>query len=186
VKFFCSSCQMASNIYLKFTQRKDLVPLFWSSQILCHASESRTVPLIEKEMMKDPHLFYFWRCITYIDTTIITKLYNEYITIYILSYSVITYAYMNVEIAFYLTVYYKRHRLCVCVKNLMSCRWTKFISCARDIYYLIQLNHFFPFVNVMFHYIHFNYLKTRNLETRLDGIKGIYIYIYTTMKIRTI
>jgi len=28
----------------------------------------------------------------------------------------------------------------------------------------------------MFHYIHFNYLKTRNLETRLDGIKGIYIH----------
>jgi hypothetical protein len=106
--FLLKLSEMASNIYLKFTQRKDLVPLFWSSQIHIMLQNLGTVPLIEQEMMNDPHLCNFWDVLLiYIDTTIILKLYNEYITIYILSYSVIVYAYMHEEIAFDLTADYK-------------------------------------------------------------------------------
>jgi len=99
-KFLLKSSEITSNLYLKYTERKDLAPLFSTYQIQYHA-ESIQEPLIEKEMTKDPHLLKFWRFITYIDTTIIIKLYNEYITIYILSYIVIIYAYMHEEIAFY-------------------------------------------------------------------------------------
>jgi len=99
-KFLLKSSEITSNLYLKYTERKDLAPLFSTYQIQYHA-ESIQEPLIEKEMTKNPHLLKFWRFITYIDTTIIIKLYNEYITIYILSYIVIIYAYMHEEIAFY-------------------------------------------------------------------------------------
>jgi len=63
-KFLLKSSEITSNLYLKYTQRKDLAPLFSTYQIQYHA-ESIQEPLIEKEMTKDPHLLKFWRFITH-------------------------------------------------------------------------------------------------------------------------